>query len=335
MPLVHRPGRGAGGLRPRAGQAGRGAAQGGLLRDGLPYSDALFVQVFERIVHGDVLGGPRRAFAFFGGVPVADQLRQRQGPGGQGARRPRPRKLTDGFLQLAEPLPVRPRTSAGCAGPTRRGWSRGWCGTRGCNFLVPVPQVRGPERAQRPAGRAVPRRTGAAGCGASGRTQGGAASARTGRRSCRCRRPPSMPAARSRPRPAPCRWCASTATTTRCRCATPIIRWWSKGYVDRVEICHRDERIADAPAAVGQGGRLLRPRALPGAAGAQARGAGPRPALRGLGAARVLRRAAPAAGGRDGRRGDAGVHPGAAAAGEAPLRALSRGRREGRCGSTR
>ena len=56
----------------------------------LPYSDAFFCRAFPRECTEAFLEGHVRAFAFFGGVPTPDQLRQLQDRRGQDHRQPRP-----------------------------------------------------------------------------------------------------------------------------------------------------------------------------------------------------------------------------------------------------
>ena len=139
VPLIHQPGE---------AQVDFGYAlirESGQLRKvvyfvmGLPYSDAMFVQVFERICTEVFWEGHRRAFEFFGGVPwritydnerifVRDIL---------GAHR---RKLSHGFLQLQshylfEEHFCRVRRAS------EKGVVEGMVKFARQNFLVPVPQV--------------------------------------------------------------------------------------------------------------------------------------------------------------------------------------------------
>ena len=66
-----------------------------------------------------------------------------------------------------------------------------------------------------------------------------------------------------------------------------------KGYVDRVEVVADGQVVARHARSYGRRRAGPRPAALPGDAGAQAGGAGPRPGLPRLAAARGVRRAAP------------------------------------------
>jgi transposase len=139
MPLVHRPGE---------AQADFGWAlvkHAGVLRKvpyfvmALPHSDALFVQVFERITTETLWEGHLRAFAFFGGVPWRitydnDRVLVAKIIG-------RDRRLTRGFLQLQSHFlfdshfcRVRRANEKGVVEGTVR-YAR-------LNFLVPVPEVR-------------------------------------------------------------------------------------------------------------------------------------------------------------------------------------------------
>ena len=80
MPLIHRPGE---------AQVDFGHAlvklNGVLVKRpyfvmALPYSDAFFVQMFERESHGVRLGRPHPGLRVFRRRALADQLRQRQDP---------------------------------------------------------------------------------------------------------------------------------------------------------------------------------------------------------------------------------------------------------------
>src|ERR1039457_6918075 len=57
-----------------------------------------------------------------------------------------------------------------------------------------------------------------------------------------CRPLPLRPADKCPRRPAVCRWCALTTTTTRCRCDGRTIRWWSKATGRRCDSMRRDRR---------------------------------------------------------------------------------------------
>ncbi|MHC4854243.1 MAG: IS21 family transposase [Planctomycetota bacterium] len=139
VPLEHRPGE---------AQADFGYAvvkQRGVLRKvaffvmTLPYSDAIFVQAFERICTEVLWEAHRRAFEFFGGVPCRityDNDRTMVA----GVIGPRVRKLTQGFLQLLSHYlfdthfcRVRRPNEKGVAESTVR-YGR-------LNFFVPVPEI--------------------------------------------------------------------------------------------------------------------------------------------------------------------------------------------------
>jgi len=140
VPLVHRPGE---------AQVDFGfalACVGGVLQKivffvmSLPYSDAVYVQAFERICTEVLWEGHVRAFNFFGGVPCRityDNDRTLVA----GILGPRERKLTQGFLQLVSHYLfdhhfclVRRANEKGVVESMVR-YTRS-------NFLVPVPQVR-------------------------------------------------------------------------------------------------------------------------------------------------------------------------------------------------
>jgi transposase len=140
LPLVHRPGE-------AQMDVGEALAQvGGVLRKikffvtTLPYSDALFVQAFERACTGTFGEAHRCAFEFWGGVPrritydndtvlVAKVL---------GAHR---RRLTDNFLRLQSHYLF---DSHFCTvrRPNEKGVVETLVGYARRNFLVPVPEVR-------------------------------------------------------------------------------------------------------------------------------------------------------------------------------------------------
>ena len=106
----------------------------------LPYSDAFFVQVFQRECTESFWEGHVRAFEFFGAVPRRISYDNSKVAVGKiiGSRE---RKLTDGFLQLQSHylfeehfcLPARANEKGVVEGIVR--FAR-------ANFLVPVPQVR-------------------------------------------------------------------------------------------------------------------------------------------------------------------------------------------------
>ena len=140
VPLVHRPGE----AQMDFGHAL--AKVDGVLRKvvlfvmALPHSDAMFVQVFERLCIEAFWEGHRRAFAWLGGVPcritydnesilVSKVLKGRN------------RKLTDGFLQLQSHY-LFAEHFCRVARPNEKGVVEGTVKYSRLNFLVPVPQVR-------------------------------------------------------------------------------------------------------------------------------------------------------------------------------------------------
>jgi len=140
VPLVHRPGE----AQVDAGWAL--VKERGQLRKvvffvlALPYSDALFVQVFERACTETFWEFHRRAFEFLGGVPwritydndrvlVSKILTRRQ------------RQLTRGFLQLKSHYLFESHFCQ-VRRANEKGVVEGMIGFTRRNFLVPVPQVR-------------------------------------------------------------------------------------------------------------------------------------------------------------------------------------------------
>jgi transposase len=140
MPLTHRPGE---------AQVDFGHALvnvSGTLRKcpffvmSLPYSDAFYLQVFERECTESFWEGHVRAFQFFGAVPVRISYDNSKVAVAQilGSRK---RRLTDGFLQLQSHYLFEEhfcRTARG----NEKGVVEGIVRYSRSNFLVPVPQVR-------------------------------------------------------------------------------------------------------------------------------------------------------------------------------------------------
>jgi len=130
VPLTHRPGE---------AQVDFGHALvnlNGVLRKcpffvmSLPYSDAFYVQVFERECTETFWAGHVRAFEFLGAVPTRisyDNSRER--------------KLTDGFLQLQSHYLFAEHFCRVARG-NEKGVVEGIVRYSRANFLVPVPQVR-------------------------------------------------------------------------------------------------------------------------------------------------------------------------------------------------
>jgi transposase len=107
----------------------------------LPYSDAFYVQVFERECTETFWEGHVRAFRFFGAVPTRisydnSKVAVAQMLGG------RERKLTDGFLQLQSHYLFEEHFCLAARG-NEKGVVEGMVRYSRANFLVPVPQVRG------------------------------------------------------------------------------------------------------------------------------------------------------------------------------------------------
>jgi len=143
VPLSHRPGE---------AQVDFGHALvnvGGVLRKcpffvmSLPYSDAFYVQVFERECTESFWEGHVRAFGFFGAVPVRISYDNSKVAVAKilGSR---DRRLTDGFLQLQSHYLFQEHFCRVARG-NEKGVVEGIVRYSRANFLVPVPQVRGLE----------------------------------------------------------------------------------------------------------------------------------------------------------------------------------------------
>jgi transposase len=240
VPLIHRPGE---------AQADFGHAlvsEGGRLRKvvmfvmGLPHSDAVFVQVFERICTEVLWEAHRRAFEFFGAVPwriTYDNERVMVA----GVIKGRERKLTRGFLQLQshylfEAHFCRVRRA------NEKGVVEGLVGYTRRNYLVPVPRVQDIEQLNAHLGERCREELGRRLRGKAG-TKGellaedeAAFLALPAGRFDACRKESTFANSLSLVRfdsndySVPVRWAHH-----------PVV---VKGYVDRVEICHRDRRVA-------------------------------------------------------------------------------------------
>ena len=140
VPLTHRPGE---------AQVDFGHALvnvNGVLRKcpffvmSLPYSDAFYVQVFERECTETFWAGHVRAVEFFGAVPVRISYDNSTVAVGKilGSRE---RRLTDGFLQLQSHYLFKEHFCRVARG-NEKGVVEGIVRYSRANFLVPVPQVR-------------------------------------------------------------------------------------------------------------------------------------------------------------------------------------------------
>ena len=184
-----------------------------------------------------------------------------------------------------------------------------------------MPQVARPGRAERPPAALLPGASASRTAAGQTRDRSASASRATGPRPCRCRRAPSTPASLQ---PAKVdkyqtvRFDSNRYSVPR-RCAFQTVT--VKGYVDRVEVVADGQVVARHAAQLRPATSRSRSAALPGDAGAQAGGAGPRPGLPRLATARRLRRAAagPGAAARP-AAGAPALHPRAATAGRAPAR---------------
>ena len=206
----------------------------------LPFSDAIFLQVFEEICTEVMWEAHRRAFEFFGGVPSRitydnEKIAVIQILSAHG------RKLTEGFLQLqshylfeAHFCRVRRANEKGSVESDVRYGRQ--------NFLVPVPQIRELEELN---GQLVPRCYDDLACQSRGKA---------GRRGERLREDQ----AKFLPLPAaPFDACRKVSTAVN---SLSLVRFDGndysvpvrhahctvvvKGYTDRVEVCRKEERIA-------------------------------------------------------------------------------------------
>lgn len=221
----------------------------------LPYSDAIFLQVFERITTEVLWEAHRRAFEFFGGVPCRITYDNEKIAVIQVLSAHR-RKLTDGFLQLQSHYLFeahfcrvrRPNEKGAVESDVRYGRQ---------NFLVPVPDIRALEELNT---QLTDRCHEDLACRSRGKS---------GRRGERLREDQAtfraLPAA-------PFDACRKAATTVSSlslvrfdrneysvpiRCAhQPVV---VKGYIDRVEVCRKDERIAVHQRLWGQDGVCFDP----------------------------------------------------------------------------
>ena len=206
----------------------------------LPYSDAIFIQVFERICTEVMWEAHRRAFEFFGGVPWRITYDNEKIAVIQ-ILSAHSRKLTDGFLQLQSHYLFdahfcrvnRPNEKGSVESDVRYGRQ---------NFLVPVPQVRELEELN---GQLVTR------CHDDQARQSRGKAGRRGERLCDDQ-------AKFLPLPAsPFDACRKVSTTVN---SLSLVRFDGndysvpvrhahctvvvKGYTGRVEVCRKDERIA-------------------------------------------------------------------------------------------
>ncbi len=140
MPLIHRPGEAqvdfGYALVKMSGQLKRIA----LFVMSLPYSDAFFLMTFERECTESYWEGHNRAFEFFGGVPnrISYDNSKVMVTKIIGSHE---RQLTDGFLKLQSHYLFREHFCR-VARPNEKGVVEGVIKFARSNFLVPVPQVK-------------------------------------------------------------------------------------------------------------------------------------------------------------------------------------------------
>ena len=305
--------RGPGRLRRGRGHARRPARQGGAVRD-----DPAVLRRDLRLrlparVHRGVPRGARPGLRLL-------RRRARAGSATTTPRSPWPRSSAAATASSptrscgSRAITCSSPTSAWCGGPTRRGTSRRWS--------------------------ASPAATSSSRCPPS--TAAWSRSTPTSEARCRddlTRRLWGKPAIKAdrldeeRPAllPLPAEAFVAARVEPRCVDSLSLVSFDANQYSVPTEFAHhrvtvvatvdtgpdrrRRPRGGDPPPVLGPRAGLLRAGALPGRAGAQARGAGLRGAPGGLGAAGLLRRPAAAAGGRARRAGDAAVHQGPAAPG--------------------
>ena len=225
VPLVHRPGEAQVDFGEAVVRLGGELRVVKFLLMALPYSDAFFVMAFERECTETFGEGHVQAFQFFGGVPRRISYDNTRIAVAQIIGTGRARKLTTGFLQLQshylfEHHFCRVRRA------NEKGVVEGGVRFARLNFFVPVPQVRDFDELN----------TYLLQCGQedlSRRLRG-----HTGtkvellvhdREAFLPLPAVPSPVGTRPPRPVRCRWCGSTTTITRCRCAGRIIRWWCMG----------------------------------------------------------------------------------------------------------
>lgn len=106
----------------------------------LPYSDAVYVQVYEKICTEVFRDGHVRAFAFFGGVPCRISYDNEKVMVAQILHDHR-RRLTDGFLQLQSHYLFKEHFCNVARG-NEKGVVESMVRYTRSNFMVPVPEVR-------------------------------------------------------------------------------------------------------------------------------------------------------------------------------------------------
>ena len=140
IPLLHRPGE---------AQVDFGYAlvkENGVLRKvaffvmSLPYSDAVYVQVYEKICTEVFWDGHVRAFAFFGGVPCRISY-DNDSVAVSKVLKCHDRKMTDGFLQLQSHYLFKEHFCNVARG-NEKGVVESMVRYTRSNFMVPVPVVR-------------------------------------------------------------------------------------------------------------------------------------------------------------------------------------------------
>jgi len=190
----------------------------------LPYSDAIYVQAFSHARTEMFWEFHRRAFEYFGGVPRRisydnDKVLVSAVIG------TRARRLTDGFLQLQSHYRFEEHF-CGVRRPNEKGVVEAMVKFARLKFLVPVPQVREIEELNE---RLVEqcRKDLTRTCGVRRRTSRHCL-VKMRRHFYRCLKRPSMPAAKCRPGQLRYLWRGLIPTNTRCRCAMPTKRCWSR-----------------------------------------------------------------------------------------------------------
>jgi len=243
VPLIHRPGEAQVDFGTALARVAGRLRKVAFFVMALPYSDAVFVAVFERECSETFWEGHVRAFAFFGGVPsriAYDNSKIMVSKILQG----RNRRLTSGFLELKSHY-LFDHHFCRVARPNEKGVVEGLVKYARLNFLVPVPQVRDleelnirlEERCREELQRHLRGQAASKGILLSEEKQA------------------FLPLP-----PVPFDACRKESTTVsslslvrfNCNDYSVPVRWAHhpvvvKGYVDRVEILHKDERIARHP----------------------------------------------------------------------------------------
>ena len=140
VPLVHRPGEAQVDFGQALIKLNGQLHQVAFFVMALPYSDAVYVQAFERECTETFWEGQVRAFEFFGGVPRRITYDNTQVAVSQILHQGKERRLTRGFLQLKRHYLFKHHFCRVARG-NEKGVVEGLVKYTRLNFFVPVPQV--------------------------------------------------------------------------------------------------------------------------------------------------------------------------------------------------